>query len=432
MNILVVASHEAALIEYSKIFLNQSDLKPVFIVSSSSAYSDLLIKQGCVVYYGNPSVLHSKKAKKYSKLSSFLKMIADDTFFGCWFQHYLVCELLKKRELKKIERLKDWVVEVVERHNIEKVLIQSDRSLGLESAVLYAAKIKNIKVDLLSFAYSSDFKSAYKLRETKIYRFCKNLPSNVLYCDETLGKRAYYKRFQALALSELGVLSSNPWVLGGGATNKMYLDSERELHRLISLGGVREKYQVTGTCSQDDLYNAIFSSDIKTGKKTIVVALPQYYEHGLCSKEKHDEAIDGMMQVLKSYEYNVLISLHPKMNINDYRYIEHDFGFVLAEKPISDLIPLADLFLATYSSTVSLALLANKVVIICDHVDLNYTDFYSEFGLTVVKNNIDLNAQLKMISQNDFKPNYEVEKVKLLAPFDGKSKSRLISAILDQ
>ena len=80
-------------------------------------------------------------------------------------------------------------------HDVTKIILATDRSFGDEAAAMLLAKQKNIDVILVSFAYSADFKSAYKLRNSLIYSFIWGQPKALVNKSTTLGNKIFYRPF---------------------------------------------------------------------------------------------------------------------------------------------------------------------------------------------------------------------------------------------
>ena len=333
---------------------------------------------------------------------------------------------------------------IVTKHRISRIIIATDRSFGAEASAMLLAKQKKLDIILISFAYSADFKSIYKLRKSLIYSFLSKHPAAVIYKSCSLGNKAFYRSFESNALEELGVLSSNPWVLGMGHCSKMLVDSKREKNRLVKLGGNRDRYIVTGLTTHDTLYSQFINkSTYKTEFKekynlnsepNLFISLPQYFEHGLCEEAEHFFIINQMIDVLSQLNINIFISLHPKMNITNYTHLDIKNNVHILNEPLSSNLICADIFLATYSSTVTWALMCDIPVVIFDHINLAYDDFYSEFFIPLALNNDEILVNVKNIllenlnNDNLINSNLKSE----ISPFDGKCLKRIVNAISEE
>jgi len=239
-----------------------------------------------------------------------------------------------------------------------------------------------------------------------------------------------------MVLETLKINIRNPWVLGAGFSDYMLVDSEREKRRLINLGGEVDKYFVTGQMSHDQVFEANKSSDdLKSIYRTkynltyddiILLAVPQYYEHGLCEKDIHFDLIGDMLSRLSELKVNIILSLHPKMNREDYEmFTLVSENVIIIDESLSSILPICDLFISTYSSTVSWALLCNKRVVIVDHVGLGYDNFFSEFNMPIVSTNQALIREIINILSNGRDIVHDSILLSELSPFDGLCSERI-------
>ena len=70
----------------------------------------------------------------------------------------------------------------------------------------------------------------------------------------------------------------------------------------------------------------------------------------------------------------VLINLHPRLPYEEYKYLEQ-WGVTLIPGDVAQLIPLCDLYVASVSATIPLALACGKPVINYDVYGFAYDDF---------------------------------------------------------
>ncbi|QYJ95153.1 polysialyltransferase family glycosyltransferase [Shewanella spartinae] len=435
---LVVPSNDAALSEFVKLFDRSSCLVPVFYLEYDSKLVLKIKERGWLVYRKHLSLEDEVKSSlKLSKawFRTFFVRFLDDSKLGCFVQTYLLRRYLCNRLIRNILNASSSLLKIIEEQNIKACLISTDRSVGIEASIMYLSKLNPIKIYVLSFAYSADYQSSIKLRGKSIYSYIYPRASSNKYHGKGCNGKLFFRPFEHLALNEIGVFPKNPWVLGMGHCDLMLVDSERERNRLISLGGEEEKYIVTGTVSHDCLYEAnVKRGDIKTelakryslaGEAIAIIALPQYYEHGLCDKEKHFYIINNLIKSVIGLGFEILISLHPKMNRNNYVYLEAEYGVVVLEQELSEVIVVADLFVSTYSSTIVWARMCNIPAVIFDFINLNYKDFYNELNFPVVKSFGDLSSTLTDIYSTDFIKHQRELDSKQLSPFDGKCLTRI-------
>ncbi|AOW76481.1 hypothetical protein A3Q34_06175 [Colwellia sp. PAMC 20917] len=446
ISVLVVVPHDAALNEYVSIFNSTTRFVPVFYLGYKSRYIQIL-EESNICYYTEHN---DNKIKRNTFMTikrvvvTKIKHFFDNSYLGCFLQSSVLKNYLTKKLKNKIIKRMVSLDSIVIRHKVLKVVIATDRSYGNEASVILLAKRKKLDIILMSFAYSADYKSVYKLRNALIYSFLRGQPSTVIFKSSSLGNKAFYRSFESCALKELGVLSSNPWVLGMGHCSKMLVDSEREKSRLVKLGGHKEKYVVTGLTTHDSLYSQFINKSTYKNKfkeeyslnsdPNIFISLPQYFEHGLCEETEHFLIINQMIDILSKLDVNLFISLHPKMDKANYNHLDKKESVHILDEPLSSNLICADIFLATYSSTVTWALMCDIPVVIFDHINLAYDDFYSEFLIPLAINNDELLVKVKRIlfesvsNDNLITSNIKNE----ISPFDGKCLNRIVKAISEE
>jgi hypothetical protein len=210
----------------------------------------------------------------------------------------------------------------------------------------------------------------------------------------------------------LGIMPPTPWGLagGGGLATKVAVEGQRVYRQAIELGMPPERLVLTGRASSDQLFLARQQAvQNKAAWRTrqrldqccrlVLCAVPQFAEHGLLSWPDHWRELEFLFGELSAVPGSQLVlSLHPKCNPNDYRAIATQFGAVLAEEPIEKLMPLADLFVSTISSTIVAAIGCHVPAIILDMYGMNYDTYAGCGGTVTVKTRQQFSAALASIT----------------------------------
>jgi len=432
VNILVIPPHDAALKEYVRLDEEALNINLLYFLSYPT---NLDISHEKVLFISSAPKSTTKSAIGSMRviLKKVLKKLSDDTSVGIFFQNYLLRNYFSYRLAERIRQKAETFHALTLKHGIKAIFIANDRTTGFEAAAQLVARSTGLPVYLLSFAYAADFKSSYKLRTSKIYKDkAPSLPNNVRFNSEELGDRNFYRAWEADALGSLGILSENPWVLGSGCIDKVFLDSERERARLASLGG-EGPYEVTGLAVHDVMYHLNAKTNMKGSKsrRSCLVSLPQYYEHGHCDRLLHFKYLQEMLQILSSHFTRVVVSLHPKMSPKDYVWIRELENAEISQENLEMLIPAASFFVATYSSTVAWAIMCDVPIVLVDHIGLAYEDFYAEFNLPVHYSNLSLDSYLKEVALARSFDGYDVGLKQRLSPFDGNCVQRIENEILE-
>ena len=164
----------------------------------------------------------------------------------------------------------------------------------------------------------------------------------------------------------------------------------------------------------------------------IVASLPQTFEHKVLSWDDHWKMIEHICKNLAQQDSNVLLSLHPKMDIKNYQYLEKDFSITIARHSLSEILVAADVFVAGQgSSTLLWAMLCNIPTVVCDWFGLNYKQDYWQAKMDIVT---DAKVFGEALS-NNMEVTYRQSKVKELEQFDkkilydGQAMNRLVEAM---
>ena len=436
-NILIVPNHDAALLEYVRLFENlPKTLKPIFYITYNSKVS-LKIKQLGWGLYGESSQKESLLQSKSIVRRAF-KFFLDETKLGCFIQRYILINVMAEKLKASILTRSKKISHIMIENKISTLIIANDRTFGAEAAAAYSARELGIKIVVPAFAYSATYESSFKLRLSKIYDAQYSIDkANIMTCINK-GSKAFLRPFVSKAMAELNLKLERPWVLGGGFSDYVLLDSEREKERIISYGGDESKYIVTGIAAHDDLYESylikrklkkiiITENSMMDSKKNLILALPQYYEHKLMDKDSQLIIYRDLFSKLVKLNFNVIVSLHPKASFDDYSWINSvSKNLIISTRPLTELITIANVFVSTYSSTISWALLCEIPCVIVDHPNLNYSDFYSEFHIPVCKTNDEL---IEILSSELLMRCASERIISSIGVFDGNSRSRIASYI---
>ena len=154
----------------------------------------------------------------------------------------------------------------------------------------------------------------------------------------------------------------------------------------IRHGVDEKKIRVVGDGIYDHIYKQYLNKNsirqdmmkkycLDKDKKNIIIALPQLgvsMENYLTGTGKE---INFLIETLESLNHNTLISLHPKMNEKEYKFLEKKYNCKILSERLFDVIPSADLFVATYSSTIIWSILCGVKTVVVDFYEFNYSMF---------------------------------------------------------
>ena len=334
------------------------------------------------------------------------------------------------------------------------VVVTGDRHQadGWEPAILKACKELNIPTVIPPVSFTANIESLpINRRNRKIFRADNfpgvktKYPKQYIYDDVSKSNIFFYPPYLTEALAKNDMLPENPWVMGGGNSTFVLADGEETKERYIRLGCKPEKIIVTGHPVHDNLFNLhknrhkLRSSlnqeyAFGPGKKLIILALPQLAEHGIMDWKSHWGEIRFLCDTFSLQKANCLISLHPKMKYDRYRFIEDEYNIPISKQPLSEILPAADIFAATFSSTIQWAVLCQIPSIVFDFYGFNYSAYDYLSGTKIINRKTELPGELeKLIKNENYYAHMVAEQKKFsgyISPFDGKCMERIADVIL--
>jgi hypothetical protein len=343
------------------------------------------------------------------------------------------------------------VKELVKRLSPETMVVSGDRHLGYEPALLKACREGKVRTIVPAMSFTGNKDDLTFPRSGRMYRadlhpeVAKTYPKQVVFDARTKHSVFFYPVHVLQALAQNDMLAEDPWVMGGGHSVLILADGEETKERYISLGCNAHKITVTGHASHDKLKEGyerreelkpelIRKYSLDATKKLIVMALPQLAEHGMMGWDKHREEIGFLMRTLLEVEANCLISLHPKMVPAKYRFIEAEYGIPTSTERLVDILPAADVFAATYSSTVQWAVLCQIPTVLFDFYGFNYPMYGFLKGVKVVTDKMVFAPYLRrLLLDREYYLEMSMEQKKMAArisPFDGRCMERILDVVL--
>ena len=334
------------------------------------------------------------------------------------------------------------------------VVVTGDRHQadGWEPAVLKACRELNISTIIPPVSFTANIEGLpVTRRRRKIFHADNfpevkaNYPKQYIYDDVSKSNIFFYPPFLIDALAKSDMLPENPWVMGGGHSTFILADGEETKGRYVKLGCKQEKIIITGHPSHDNLYslyqnrhslknslNQKYTFD--PGKKLIILALPQLAEHGINDWKTHWDEIRFLCRTFSLLQANCLISLHPKMKYEQYEFIETEYNIPISKQPLSEILPAADIFAATFSSTIQWAVLCQIPSIVFDFYGFNYTMYDYLTGTRIINKKTELPGELEKLIKDEHYYAHMVSEQKrfsnYISPFDGKCMKRIVDVIL--
>lgn len=244
----------------------------------------------------------------------------------------------------------------------------------------------------------------------------------------------------------------NPWVLHSGEVDAIAVEGNVMKEAAVAMNLDPERLHATGSMQNDEMSEILKQKashvqslyrelGIQTEKPVLLTALPPDFLYEVsgnhmcpdCDFRKYSELVKFWIGSLgKVTTHQVIVSLHPSVNPEKFRYIE-DFGVRIADKRIPELIPLADIFIACVSATINWAIACGVPVINYDVYRYKYSDYVDAPGvLTIEEQSEFLELVRKMTTDTDFYQKVksaQVEDAPRWAVLDGHTQERIRSLI---
>lgn len=346
------------------------------------------------------------------------------------------------------------VKEIFSTLDIQSLVVAGDRHLSYEHLILVEAHKNNIEAYIPPISISGDPNdlARYKLKANAHHDVSmlpglqKKWPQQCIVNEQGIVV-SFHEFWKIKPLSDLGVLPEMPWLMGAGLSKKYMVSGLLDAQRHIKNGLNKEKIAITGDSDYDELFSEfqhkkenrnIISSkySLNKNRKIAIVSLPPLYEHNLLPLDEHMDVIHQICSSLKKSETNVLISMHPKMNIQDYQFLEKQYSLSIIDEPLATVLHIADVFIASQgSSTWIWSVLCEIPAIICDWYGLNTNINDEKYGLKIVKKSTDMDHITNNIIHDKALYDSMVAQCQqakgAVGKFDGKCHERITNIILD-
>ena len=171
----------------------------------------------------------------------------------------------------------------------------------------------------------------------------------------------FFDLVTALAIGLCGLKVRNPWIMGGsGYVDHLATQGEAERSEILADPGWKPAaVSVIGHPSLDGLDLDAPASDsgaaglVAEGRPLAIFAVPQQFSD---APNFAVMELRNTVEALTNAGFGVLLSLHPKSRREDFEALLRCGGPVdFADGPLAHILHLADLFIASYSSTISWA-----------------------------------------------------------------------------
>jgi len=236
-----------------------------------------------------------------------------------------------------------------------------------------------------------------------------------------------------------------PFSFYGVYIDYIFLENEYMLRHATEQKLASNCVKLTGSIFDDSIFNIQFNKNknyndicLKYGwdsnLKLLVIGLPPFVKSG--ELDLRFLSVDELLLKFIPFEiknWNVIISPHPRINKNELSALVLKDNMRLIDESVENFLPLANLFISTFSSTIRTAIGLGKAVINYDLLNFNYLIFNEIKGVVKVNNSREYEFLLKKIDQDG--DSFLTERIDESdtylygSNFDGKSNQRILNEI---
>lgn len=197
---------------------------------------------------------------------------------------------------------------------------------------------------------------------------------------------------EALALQRMGYAPPQPWILNSGYAAAIAVESEAMMAHYRACALPEGQLVLTGALYDDELHAAgRRAADVRRSlgldsRPMVLCALAPddgipFRRPGQCEFPDHVSLVRGWINALCSRkEFQTVVSLHPRTAREPLAFIE-TMGAKIAPMSVAEAIPACDLYVASGSATIRMAIACGKPVVNYDVYRYRYTDYVGVPGV---------------------------------------------------
>ena len=221
---------------------------------------------------------------------------------------------------------------------------------------------------------------------------------------------------EALALETLGLAPPLPWILHSGYADMIAVESEAAQEYGIREGLEPQRLVVVGSHTHDVLRSKLIARyesrkvlcknlGLDPSRPIVVCALPPDMLYGKggrpeCEFPNYSELVAGFLgPIQKQLRAPFIVCPHPSAHAEEMQFVK-EHGAIIVSDAVAELIPLADIYVASISATIQWAIACSIPVINYDVYRYHYTDYTNLSGVISIESNAKYKDTLLCLIEN--------------------------------
>lgn len=439
-NVLMIANTDTSLngfLVLARIIYERNKYFPVILCEGKLRIGDLIEKNGIDVKRLRIEELPDIYKAKANLIKKVCRKLS--TIFSKWLFWGPISVIENMDYILKYSKI---MREHFEKYRPKALVVYTDRRGGYERAAIYHAKKCNIPIVIPSVShiffqqfFNNPHNGVYFKKEKRlpfIYRIAKKVNNN--WVAEYEDNYVFFHNAQRLlAANILKMCNMNPWVLGAtkptlnaNADIDSYFETVKILGDDIASDSLAfttniEMYYVKKSLeSKDEIRQKLKKKYNMQGDTIIIFSAVPYHEAGITDLEYNQDIHEKVISYLSKQDTQILVSLHPKMEKDNYLFLENYDNVVIVEEPLRDIIGCADIFVSCEESAtkqwavflkMDMILLPEKWFRNSDEYEIKV--FFDKFTENIIKDTEKKEAEMRLdfmelffsiLEEKDIKP----------------------------
>ena len=465
--ILFATSHPATIPEMVRIaegFSGKAESVFLLLEDDLSSQVDFLEARGyrVLLLYSKPDrfndgepVDKSGKAGVVKNKTSAARLIA--SFFTSRIKRFQSLTRFYRdiRNSQPINHFRDVLkeIKIIEQHlcvlTPKIVVVYSDRTAVYRTIVTFACRM-NIPILVVPSASNMSFPEGHALNKINrrslqcdgvdapfLNRILARFWPEIVY--EYRGKKLLFDNaFRIVAEKLFGIYPGNPWIIGGGRLSYIAVSGKNDWQRFVKDGIEESRLVITGMAVHDTLFSLIKARKTvraRDGDALVVLTLPALPEHNMLSWNEYLPVLEKVILEIQKFPCKLMLSLHPAHAPQNYLELAKKLKLEISSRPLFELIPDADLFICSHSSTISWAILVGVPVLNLDIFGTEFDIYDSSNGVINITGIDEISPEMKKVLEDqDYYQelvNAQFKAASAIGLMDGHAGDRLVALVQD-